>query len=420
MKTEKEKLKHSDFRIQKDIDLKHGRFRFEFLGRNEAKDYRIGFFRCCLHGKKFEKGILELKKYDLNRKPCPCLKTRAFVNRKSLSFYQERIDINYPDVKGQYEIIGRKEESKYSELLVKCHKHDVVFNWRSSRIGKNLGCRKCQSEKISKGKTKDLKSFQDDINKVFGFRNKTNTPNVEYLPNLDWKAKERCKYFRCNEHNETYEQNISSAKKGHLGCKKCINIKRREKVKNKTNYEEFKIKGREIHHNLYIYPRSDSVNYLNVNSKVRVHCKRCDDPKGFWVDYAHHIWRSQGCPCSQGSKGENIIKGYLEKKNLEFEQQYKINGDLHKYDFFVNKYSLLIEYDGVQHFRDVDIFKRKIEENRTKDLFKNELAKSKGLTLVRISFEFYKSQDIITELEDVLNNFEKYKGQLVLRGEAYN
>ena len=85
------------------------------------------------------------------------------------------------------------------------------------------------------------------------------------------------------------------------------------------------------------------------------------------------------CPYCNESKGEKSIQVFLEKLNIEYEQQ-KTFDDLHKskkgqslsYDFCLPKYNLLIEYQGEQH--DYPI---KYSKNMTDDIAKNRFDKQK-------------------------------------------
>jgi hypothetical protein len=46
----------------------------------------------------------------------------------------------------------------------------------------------------------------------------------------------------------------------------------------------------------------------------------------------------------------------------------------------------LIEFDGEQHFKETNYFKRTLKENQTDDELKNQYAKEHNLPLVRIPY----------------------------------
>lgn len=414
---DKEPQKHSDKRIQDDLDFVYGKSMFKFLGR-DPNDYKIGRFKCTVHKVEFTQGICQFKK-GKRKTSCPCMKEkRPSVNEIPLSVYQERVDKYYP--KGVYEIVRKVKNTSY--LIAYCHKHNAEFRWRTDYIGHHISCRKCGGERVTKGKTLDPVVVQRNLNVTFGYISKTNTPAVEYLPDYPQKARGGYKYFRCNIHNTIYEQYYGNTK-GHLGCPYCIKVQRNTVVKGKTTYKDFIDKGRKIHHNLYVYPRADTVTYESTRTKVMVFCKRCESH--FPVDYTHHIYRSQGCKCNQDSKGENNIKNCLEELKIPYERQYAVVGDREaednrfRFDFFIEKKNLLIEYDGRQHFEPVEKFggAKGLERNKENDAKKDEIAKTSGITLVRISYDIEKPHEIMAIVEEVL----KKTGRIEIQryGKAY-
>lgn len=110
-----------------------------------------------------------------------------------------------------------------------------------------------------------------------------------------------------------------------------------------------------------------------------------------------------GCPsCATNSKGELKIKEWLKENNVKFKEQYKFDDCKNKlplpFDFAIfnkRKLSMLIEYDGIQHFEPSELFGGEVgfEERKRNDIIKNEYCNSKGIKLVRIPYWDYKSLD---------------------------
>ena len=70
-----------------------------------------------------------------------------------------------------------------------------------------------------------------------------------------------------------------------------------------------------------------------------------------------------GCPLCHKSTGENKIKKYLDSNNILYKEQYKIrtNENIrvsgYSYaDFYLPYYNVIIEYNGIQHYKSVDRF----------------------------------------------------------------
>lgn len=65
----------------------------------------------------------------------------------------------------------------------------------------------------------------------------------------------------------------------------------------------------------------------------------------------------------KGSNGEQIIATLLKEHDITYIQEktfkdfrYKDTGGIPRYDFYLPDYNILIEYDGEQHFKPVEIW----------------------------------------------------------------
>jgi hypothetical protein len=117
------------------------------------------------------------------------------------------------------------------------------------------------------------------------------------------------------------------------------------------------------------------------------------------------------------SKGEKRIIDFLIANNIPFENE-KIFNDCRgrnnryplRFDFFLESYNLLIEYDGQHHYRPVNKgWRAKRVHDRTKinDEIKNNYIVNKKLGLLRISYQEY--DDIETILRKVLDECIEYQ-----------
>jgi hypothetical protein len=74
-----------------------------------------------------------------------------------------------------------------------------------------------------------------------------------------------------------------------------------------------------------------------------------------------------------------------------------------------NQFLGLIEYDGEQHFKEIDHFTGTLKEQQYRDNIKNEYAKNNNLPLLRISYKDYlvnsAEEKIKQFLQNILNNF---------------
>lgn len=103
---------------------------------------------------------------------------------------------------------------------------------------------------------------------------------------------------------------------------------------------------------------------------------------------------TQSCGCLT-SYGNMKIAQILTSKNIEYKKEYQINldKDYYRFDFYLPKYNLMIEYDGEQHFSPARFSGINIEENikafevtQEHDKIKNQYCKEHNINLLRIPY----------------------------------
>jgi len=93
--------------------------------------------------------------------------------------------------------------------------------------------------------------------------------------------------------------------------------------------------------------------YISSMHKVILTCVKHGD---FSIEAYNHMRGHMGCSICRESIGENTIRLILEELNIKFIREYKISGFQYRYDFYIPSKNLLIEYDGIQHFKPISIF----------------------------------------------------------------
>ena len=72
----------------------------------------------------------------------------------------------------------------------------------------------------------------------------------------------------------------------------------------------------------------------------------------------------------------------------------------YRFDFYLPEYNRLIEYDGIQHYKERNFFKDTLEEIQNRDIIKNNFALNNNIDLIRIP---YWKQNSIT-INTILGN----------------
>ena len=197
--------------------------------------------------------------------------------------------------------------------------------------------------------------------------------------------------IKCKTCNNIFLQTPGSHLKGN-GCPVCA-------PNSKSNTEEFIKKAIKIHGNKFNYDLTD---YVTNIIKVKLICNTCNI---IFEQTPNKHLRGIGCPKCNESKGENKIAKYLSDKNIRYTRNkiFKTLKDKSylKPDFYLEDQILLIEYDGVQHYKPtfgstIEAKQKNLEDTQRKDKIKDEWAKANNIPLLRIPYwDFDRIEELI-------------------------
>jgi hypothetical protein len=146
----------------------------------------------------------------------------------------------------------------------------------------------------------------------------------------------------------------------------------------------------------------------DLDNLAEVYCKQHE--RWFDVLPKEHIGGKR-CPFDNESKGETMVRVYLEKNNIPFKQYHKLKGCFSEingrcilltFDFYLPEQNAVIEYDGEQHYKPVERFGGEPTYQRQVllDNIKNVFCDKSGVKMIRIPYTIKKPKDI-KELLDV-------------------
>lgn len=258
----------------------------------------------------------------------------------------------------------------------------LPFNHTGYGNSKARGCKQCA---IIKKVLMTDKEFVDQANVVHKYK-------YDYSKVI-YKGTDVKVAITCQKHGMWMQAPIK-----HLagsGCPKCIG-------RHQTN-QMFVDKARAIHGDTYDYSQ---VEYSRAHKKVSI---ICHVHGAFTMTPANHISRQQGCAECKKSKGEIEIKSILTTMGISFIQQHTFKdcvnpktGRRLKFDFTIPSKNIIIEYDGIQHYKFTPRYHRNLDEfvqTQTFDNIKNQFCKDNGWILVRIMY----NQNIKQQIIKVLN-----------------
>jgi len=138
---------------------------------------------------------------------------------------------------------------------------------------------------------------------------------------------------------------------------------------------------------------------------VRHNCGKCNNHE--WSITPDNLLRGYGCPSCSSSKGEKRIEKYLIKNNIEYIIQgifQDLKGDKGwclKFDFYLDKERVAIEFQGKQHYEPIKLFggDSQFQIQKRYDELKRLYCKKNNIRLIEISYKDFNDLEKILELE---------------------
>lgn len=216
---------------------------------------------------------------------------------------------------------------------------------------------------------------------------KSNTPaQYKYIDGYT-KMSEKCQFY-CLKCNSNFLQTPARLiNESIYGCGCCP-------TKKKT-HEEFVAECGDAIKNYDILSQ-----YNGVDANIRMRHKKCGTEFDITPHSFIHKHDKLYCPICfyKKSKGELAINEFLLLNKIEYQKEF-IFPDLknRKFDFFIPSFNIAIEYDGIQHFKPVELFGGEdgFKKTKERDLEKNYYCIKSNISLYRIP---YSELDNINEI----------------------
>lgn len=216
----------------------------------------------------------------------------------------------------------------------------------------------------------------------------------------------------CPEHGEFWQRPDNHIHGN--GCPKCSYEGGRGVNKTSTDFIEA---AKKVHGDRYDYSK---VVYKNSKSKV---CIICPEHGEFWQTPNNHL-NGQNCPNCNLSKLEIEIFKWLTLNSIDFVSQKKFKWlkskqNFLRLDFYLPKYRIAIECQGIQHYKPIDYGGRGKEEsekvfNDTKnwDLIKKNLCAEHNIKIIYYSKkqvkDYSNDENLIIDKRLILKEIKNY------------
>lgn len=273
------------------------------------------------------------------------------------------------------EDMGKVQETKVRYI---CPKHGEQESLLDNMIFNDARCHTCGLDMIKKAQSLS----QEEVKSIVNNKNNNVLLNAhEYVTCKDKNLK-----VKCGSCGEIFTTSLSSIKNSKGHCSKCGSKLPANILRLKSKKVEQRINSK--NNNKLLNPHD----YVNANTKnLKVLCGSCGK-EVFVVDMGHYTSGQNRCSKCSGktSAGEYLIKSYLDsigEKDYVCEKRFPNCKDKKTlpFDFYFPKRNLIIEFDGMQHFKPTygeDRFKYILKH----DSIKNDYCEKNGINLVRIPY----------------------------------
>lgn len=262
---------------------------------------------------------------------------------------------------------------KYS-VTITCPIHGK-FELTPNKHLNGRGCQQCGLEKKKVSKVKGKDKFIEEANKVHN--NKYDYSLVEYINN-NTKIK-----VICPIHGMSEQLPSNHLKNG--GCFQCGRQISANKQKSKTS--EIMKNFKHVHGDKYDY---SLVEYVNTDTKIKI---ICPVHGVFEQTPYHHKTTKCGCPmCNLYSKELslfNLIKQEFSSTEVISQAKpiwLKSKTCPQSLDIYLPEFKIAIEYQGIQHFKEVNYFNSSLEKTMELDDRKIKSCNENGITLLHFTY----------------------------------
>ena len=271
----------------------------------------------------------------------------------------------------------------HKKVFITCKIHGDFSVRPSNFINQGLQCQECRRLDRCVPQEKFIEKAHKIHNKKFDYS------LVNYIDN-NTKIK-----IICPIHG-VFEQTPGNHVDGKKDCLECSFIT--TGLKKRSNTESFIQRANIVHNNFYDY---NKVVYTTNKSKIIITCFKHGD---FNQVAGEHLFSGSGCPKCNRSKGEFAISKYLDINNINYIEQKWFSECRNIYplpfDFYIESYNLLIEYQGKQHFVYNPLWPTyTLQERQRLDAIKKSYALSNGYNFLEITYK----QNIKEELNKYFN-----------------
>lgn len=243
-----------------------------------------------------------------------------------------------------------------------------------AHIRQRQGCPKCGIIRIGKLQQIGNDKFIERIEKIFG-------KNIFDYSKLNYQGAHKDVTLICKKCNNV-ETKVPNVWYRGFGCLKCQGNIIGKKLLTNENFIE---RSKQIHGDKYDYSK---VVYTGISNKIEIICPKHGS---FFQEPNVHVNMKCNCPECNITKGEEAISIWLNNRGIKyiFQHKIKIDNSYHYYDFYLPDHNMLIEYNGLQHYKPIAFFggMKGFEYLKQRDKIKEKYCLDNKINLLILSYK---------------------------------
>ena len=271
--------------------------------------------------------------------------------------------------------------NNHTKICIICPEHGEFWQMPKRHLSGD-GCPKCC------GRNRTTEEFIEIARKIHG--NKYDYSKTEYINS----SKKVC--IICPEHGEFWQ--IPHSHLQGKNCPKCSHQSYKH-----TN-ESFIDEAHKIHGDKYDYSK---VEYINNHTPVCIICAK----HGMFYQTPNAHLNGKGCSKCNESRLEREINFLLEENGIYFEREKTFlwlkndGGNNLKLDFYLPKYNIAIECQGLQHYIAVKTMGgyNGLKRRKINDICKKKLCDEHNINII-----YYGEKEKIKNKDEFLNEIKKW------------
>ena len=211
--------------------------------------------------------------------------------------------------------------------------------------------------------------------------------------------------FKCENCNHKYNTNLATATTQNIWCYYCSSV---DLCDDEKCLMCFNKSFASVEISKYI---QGDINTRKLHKGLRdIYNFKCKDCNNIYSKGLCYMTLGTGCPYCKNKTEKmfnNFLKDYHPSLKIQAKYDWCKDKDFLRFDYVIEKYKLLIELDGNQHFIQIMNWKSP-EDNLKTDVFKMKKAIENGYSVIRIrQIDFYKNLLDHKKILELIKQYDK-------------